>query len=185
VGRTGALPDRGAAAGSAWPPGPWRRSASSACCWQRHPGGRSRLQEKNSGLASRRRTSCRGRHPADGKRVHAGRAERGIWDRVSSGLGAAGPGLRTQAAGAKAAWRRSPWPWAELAVYSREIATRRSGSVGGARLWPPQARCPEADLKFQRDRSSCGLSWRWRFFRGRSSPNWREGKPGVWCRQTQ
>lgn len=138
LGRTGALPERGAAAGSAWPPGPWRRSASSACCWQRHPGGRSRLQEKNSGLASRRRTSCRGWHPADGKRVHGGRAEQGIWDRVSRGLGSAGPGLRAQAAGVmKTVWRRSPWPWSELAVYSRAISTGKSGSGGGTRLWPP------------------------------------------------
>lgn len=33
AGRRDALPERGAAAGSAWPPGPWRRSASSTCCW--------------------------------------------------------------------------------------------------------------------------------------------------------
>jgi hypothetical protein len=52
-----ALPGRSATAGSAWPPGPWRRFASSVCCWGLRPGRRSRPRARNSGLASRRPTS--------------------------------------------------------------------------------------------------------------------------------
>lgn len=84
-----------------------------------HGGAQRRLPAAGSGILAadlgfRRRILAwpvGGGHPVGGgipqtvsasTRAGPGRAEQGIWDRVSSGLGAAGPGLRAQAAGVKA-----------------------------------------------------------------------------------
>ena len=90
-------------------PGPWRRLPSSSCCSGRLPGGRPRPPATSSGLASRQPTSCRGRRPADGKRMPL----------PSAGPGP-GPGAQGREAGLRDRVRSSgasvcltplaPWP---------------------------------------------------------------------------
>lgn len=50
-------------------PGPWRRSASSACFSGQCPVSRPGARARSSGPASRRPTSCPGLRPAEGKRA--------------------------------------------------------------------------------------------------------------------
>lgn len=89
-------------------PGPWRRSASSACFSGQCPVSRPGARARSSGPASRRPTSCPGLRPAEGKRASTQSA--GISGRWGGGSGVVGAGL---VAGGSQRWARA---WGLLAV---------------------------------------------------------------------